>query len=291
MFQSFAWNETAARVFGSREPVKLIIVENDSDAAIIPACRRNGSTGLIGERLFDYRDAISAEGAILAGGWSNIASLGSPFEITAVRGDSSVARWEGLAIEPFANAPAVLRGSISADEFLHAHNRLGRHSRRIRKHRVELRRHSGLNRELVRTIYEHKAGQGSPESNLFGDSLRRDFMVEICAHPKAGCDVFTYETAGDVVAALVTFRDGNWRRFYTIYYDHRWASLSPGQVLLYEITAQSLTEGLNCDFMTGEHPYKLRLATDVVPLHRVLASPAQLMQAARQRLAPAPLAA
>ena len=291
MFQTFAWNETAARVFGGREPVQVIVIENDSEAAIIPACRRKESTGLIGERLFDYRDAISAEGSILTGAWSNIAGLGSPFEITAVRGDNSVACWEGLAIEPFANAPAVLRGSISADEFLHAHNRLGRHSRRIRKHGFDLHRHSGLDRDLIRMIYERKGGQGSPESNLFCDSLRREFMVEICAHPETVCDVFTYETAGDVVAALVTFRDGGWRRFYTVYYDQRWGSLSPGQVLLYEITAQSLAEGLDCDFMTGEYPYKLRLATDVVPLYRVSATPAQLRQAARQKLSTASLAA
>ena len=34
----------------------------------------------------------------------------------------------------------------------------------------------------------------------------------------------------------------------------------------------SLEDGLDCDYMTGEQPYKLRLATNTVPLYRVSAT-------------------
>lgn len=291
MFQSFAWNETAARIFRAREPLRVIVVENDSGAAIVPACCSRESMGLIGERLFDYRNALGSDGSLLSTAWEKMADSGRPFQLTALRGGKSIARWEGLSVEPFANAPAVLRGSNSADQFLRTHNRLGRHSRRIGKNGIDLHRRAGSDRDLVRTIYELKGRQGTSGSNLFSDSLRREFMVEICAHPETGCEVFTYEIAGDIVAALITFRDGRWRRFYTIYYDQRWASLSPGQVLLFEIAAQSLAEGLDCDFMTGEYPYKLRLATDLVPLYRVSASGQELRDGARKKLALAPLAA
>lgn len=291
MFQSFAWNETAARVFAAREPVRVIVIENDAGSAIIPACCRDRSTGLIGEKLFDYRDTLWSDVSLLATAREKIAELGRPFELTALLGGESLARWEGMPVEPFANAPAILRENITADEFLRTHNRLGRHSRRIRKHGIQLHRHAGKERNLIRTIYQRKGKQGAAESNLFNDPLRRDFMVEICAHPETECEVFTYETDGDIIAALVTFRDGAWRRFYTVFYDQRWASLSPGQVLLFEIAAQSLAEGLDCDFMTGEYSYKLRLSTDLVPLYCVSATQQQLRDATRKKLAPTPLAA
>lgn len=291
MFQSFAWNEVAARVFAAREPVRVIVVENDSGAAIVPACWTDGSTGLIGEKLFDYRGALWSDESLRATAWEKIADFGRRFHVAAVRGGESVTRWEGLPVESFANAPAVLRENISADEFLRTRNRLGRHSRRIRKHGIDLRRHTGSDRDLIRAVYDCKGEQGAAGSNLFSDPLRREFMIEICSHVETRCEVFTYETASDIVSALVTFRDGSVRRFYTIYYDQRWASLSPGQVLLFEIAAESLAEGLDCDFMTGEYPYKLRLATDSVPLYQVNANPAQLRNAARKIFAPATSAA
>lgn len=52
--------------------------------------------------------------------------------------------------------------------------------------------------------------------------------------------------------------------------------LFPGQLLLYEVAAQSLAEGLDCDFLTGEYPYKNRVATARVPLFTVEAAAAAL---------------
>jgi len=74
------------------------------------------------------------------------------------------------------------------------------------------------------------------------------------------------------VASLVTFIDGNVRRFYTIQFDPGWAKYSPGTVLIYEVTRRSLEAGLDCDYMTGEHAYKMRFATAVVPMYWVQAS-------------------
>src|SRR5262249_11531800 len=51
---------------------------------------------------------------------------------------------------------------------------------------------------------------------------------------------------------------------------------SPALSLIYEVTRRSLAAGLDCDYMTGEQPYKMRLATASNPLYRLQATPEQL---------------
>jgi CelD/BcsL family acetyltransferase involved in cellulose biosynthesis len=80
---------------------------------------------------------------------------------------------------------------------------------------------------------------------------------------------------------LVTFLDAGIRRFYTIYFDPQWAVYSPGVALVFEATALSLEQGLSCDYMTGEYPYKLRFANASRMLYRVEASAAQLATVAQ----------
>jgi CelD/BcsL family acetyltransferase involved in cellulose biosynthesis len=74
----------------------------------------------------------------------------------------------------------------------------------------------------------------------------------------------------------VSFRHGDVRHFYTIHHDARWERFSPGQVMIFDVTRESLAEGLDVDFMTGEYSYKNRLATAMVPLFRVAASAEQM---------------
>ncbi len=285
MFQSFAWNETAARVFAVREPARIIVSVSDAGAVIMPSCVTQTGVALLGETLFDYRDALGNDPSLIAVCVAKLSEWDKSLQVTSLR-SGAIQHWPRLRTEAFANAPAILQASISAEDFLRTQNRLGRHSRRLRKQGIELRRHGRNSTALIREIYCRKGAQGTPTSNLFADPLRREFMESICAHEDAHCEVFTYETAGELVAALVTFRDGSWRRFYTVYYDQRWASYSPGQVLLFEVAAESLAAGLDCDFMTGEYPYKLRLATDLIPLYRVSATAEELRAFSRARLTP-----
>ena len=77
-------------------------------------------------------------------------------------------------------------------------------------------------------------------------------------------------------AAVVTLLDRGCRRFYTGWFAPEYEKHSPALALIYEITLQSLAAGLDCDYMTGEQPYKMRLATSSVPLYRVRATPQQL---------------
>ena len=287
MFQSYVWNSTALSVFSEREMPRLVYVESDAGAALVPTVigRRCGKVHLAGEALFDYRNALVAgDAGALARAWERIAEWGMPFEVKALRGDEAKEAWSGLDVKFFANAPQ-LSASGDAEEFVRSRSRLGRFTRRLRRAGVEYRRHSGASRALVRHIYEKKAGQ-DVSTNLFRDPLRREFMMAIAALPETRCEIFTYESAGELVAALVTFRDGNVRRFYTTYFDERWAKESPGQVLLFEATAESLRDGLECDYMTGEYLYKNRFADGMVPLYEVSATPEQLRAAGHRAREP-----
>ena len=47
-------------------------------------------------------------------------------------------------------------------------------------------------------------------------------------------------------------------------------------MLIFDVTRETLEEGLDVDFMTGEYAYKNRLATALVPLYRVRAGAGQM---------------
>ena len=314
IFQSFAWSQLAAACFARREQPYVICCESDSGAAIIPAViRRDGSMSLLGEKLFDYRNILHAgERAVLAQAWRQLCELDRPFQLTALRGEQNRLLWQGAQPRPFAHAPCLracdlepLRsvyapelcpvehafretevntttgGSVPTDwqhRFLNMHSRLWRRARRLAHQPVEFKQHAGSERQLMRFILETKGRQPTPSRNLLQDRMRREFIARIAADPASRCDLYTYETNSDLVAALITFRDDALRYCYTIYYDPRWSNFSPGQLLLFEVAARSVAEGLECDFMTGEYPYKNRLATARVPLFKVEAGPEALAQ-------------
>jgi CelD/BcsL family acetyltransferase involved in cellulose biosynthesis len=282
MFQSYSWNETALKAFARRESPRVVLMESDAGAILLPCVigQKCGTVHFAGETLFDYRNAlVRGDESLWRHALEIVADWGLEFESKAFFGDDVRERWAGLPVKFFANAPGVRGANLSVDQFLALHSRLGRHSRRIRKQGAELRRHPGTNRALVSLIYDLKAKQEVP-GNLFRDSLRREFMVEIAGRSEADCEIFTYETPGSLVAALLTFRDRTVRRCYTTYFDEKWAPFSPGQVLLFDVVAESLREGLDCDFMTGEYPFKNRIATEMVPLYRVRATTEELRAAA-----------
>lgn len=276
LFQSFDWNLLAARCFRNEAP-RVVAIEDDNGSAVLPACLSGAELSFLGNSLFDYRDLLADSADSAAAAWLQLSTLNRPFLLTALRGRSSESRWKGMGftIEPFVNAPAVRRSDLDALEFESRHHRSARLLRRLSRAGVTFREHSGGNCALMRTIYDAKATQVlETGENLFADPARRDFLI--AAASLGGCDVFTFETAGALVAALVTFRDEQVRRFYTTYYDHSWAHFSPGVALLFEVTRRTLADGLDCDYMTGEQPHKIRFATSSVPLYRASASAADL---------------
>ncbi|HET7872259.1 MAG TPA: GNAT family N-acetyltransferase, partial [Terriglobales bacterium] len=134
--------------------------------------------------------------------------------------------------------------------------------------------YDGGNTPLLRSIYKRKAVQ--QEQSLFQDPLRLEFMLAAGRLMPHRLQIFTLERAGELGAALVTLFDRGVRRFYTIWFAEEIVAHSPALTLIFEVARQSLADGLDCDYMTGEQPYKLRLATDSLPLYQLKATSEQL---------------
>ena len=264
----------AAEVFGEREVPYVVCVENATGAALIPAAIAGGRITFLGETLFDYRDVLVAgDSEALSIAWRELARLGLPLAVNGIRGRPKL--WSAFDLRPFSKAPCVLLQGASR---FAAHSHAGRLMRRLQRKGAKLRQYDGTATDLLREIYRRKAAQSG--DNLFTDPRRVDFVLRAVALAPAAVDVFTFETADTLIAALVTLRDGRVRRFYTSCFDKAWAHDSPGTALLYQVTRQSLAAGLDCDYMTGTQPQKLRFASASVPLFRAEATAHQLMHIA-----------
>jgi CelD/BcsL family acetyltransferase involved in cellulose biosynthesis len=273
IFQDFEWNLLAAERFAEREEPHVICAESDHGATIIPAAlrRSDGTIRLLGEELFDYRTFLHrGDDEVLRSALAVLGELGRPLEIVAVREADRNVVTEELEMLPFAAAPGVSCRQVSAEEFAAGHSRLARNLRRMERLGFQLRRHDGANPKLLRSIYAAKAEQS--ESSLFHDSTRIEFLMSAAAKMPNLFEIFTLENSETMAAAVVTLRDGGWRRFYTGWFAAEYQKHSPALALIFEVSRQSLAQGLDCDYMTGEQPYKMRLATNSVPLHRASAS-------------------
>jgi CelD/BcsL family acetyltransferase involved in cellulose biosynthesis len=276
LFQSHRWNRLAAEVFADREEPHFIFAENDNGAAIIPAVieLHSRTISFAGERLFDYRDYLArGDPGALMQAWHELVALDLPMSVTAIcRTDGPI--WNRIPKAFFSRAPRLERQSMSPDEFVHRHSRAFTRLRKLQRMGLSIGQYSG-DSPVVRRIYERRAQQSS-EGELFHDPRRVEFMIAACRAEGTRCEIFTLEHGSTLAAALLTFRDGAFRRFYTIYYDHAWKRYSPGVSLLFEISRRSLEEELSFDFLTGEQGYKARIAQSAQDLFRVNASAREL---------------
>ncbi len=129
----------AAEWFAARETPHVVVAESDSGMAIIPAVRRERELGLIGETLFDYRDVLSAgDPRLLERAWRELARLGVPLEVTALRGSRRRSAGRALAPTEFCNAPTTRRCDLTAEEFVAAHQKSAKASRRLAREGLRL---------------------------------------------------------------------------------------------------------------------------------------------------------
>lgn len=278
IFQDFDLNLAAADIFAGREEPLVVCAEASYGAAIVPAVlrRRDGLLRLLGEELFDYRAFLhqGESDVLLAALAALVGQKASDLEIVALREADCATLPDSLSLLPFSAAPGVQRARLSADQFHFQHPRLARNLRRLQRLGFEVRSYDGNNPRLLRAVYEGKAGQDT--GSLFRDPLRVEFMVKAALLQPKRFEIFTLECADRMEAALVTILDPGVRRFYTGWFDPELNKHSPGLTLICEITRQSLAAGLDCDYMTGEQPYKLRLADTSVPLYKLKATAGQL---------------
>jgi CelD/BcsL family acetyltransferase involved in cellulose biosynthesis len=276
IFQDFRINLLAAERFAGREQPYVVCAENQNGAAIVPAALRHSdhSIRLLGEELFDYRCFLHNDEQALRQALAALAQLRRPLEIVAIRGADRSSVPDELELLPFCAAPAGCCSDISADAFVAAHTRLARNLRRLERLGFELRVYDGTNSQLLRSIYAGKAGQRS--TSLFHDPKRIEFLVSAAEMMPDVFELFTLENGPVMAAALVVLRDGGCRRFYTGWFAPEYEKHSPALALIYEVTRLSLAAGLDCDYMTGEQQYKMRLATSSVALYRVRATAEQM---------------
>lgn len=290
IFQNFDLNLLALLMFSSREAPHILCVTGNHGIAIVPAVirLRDRTIRLLGEELFDYRSFLRAgDDEVLRVALGELARLQMPLEIVAMREDS-IARVPELCCTPFAGAPVVRSEDVDAETFCRTHSRLVRNLRRLSDLGYEIRYYGGENARVLREIYQRKAQQ-DPQS-LFRDPERIEFIVNAALLNPELFEVFTLECQGRTGAALVTIRDGEARRFYTGWFAPDLAKHSPALSLIHHVTCATLAQGQDCDYMTGEQPYKLRLATGSQPLYRVHATATQLagMRKAAGPLVPVP---
>ena len=277
IFQDFWLNLLAAQRFAGREQPYVVCAETANGVAIVPAVLRlrDQTIRLLGEELFDYRSFLhDGDEQALRVALSALANLQRPLEIVAMREPDCTLLADEWEWQPFACAPVVRSLDVTAEQFILAHGRLARNLRRLERLGLELGTYDGSNPHLLRSIYNGKAEQ--LESSLFHDPARVEFLVEAAALLPKAFEIFTLEKDSVMKAAVVTLLDGSCRRFYTGWFSPEYEKHSPALSLIYEVTRLSLACGHDCDYMTGEQPYKNRLATSSVPLYRVRASAEQL---------------
>lgn len=291
IFQQFELNRLAAELFADREQPFVVSAEASYGAAIVPAAvrRQDGTIRLLGEELFDYRGFLQrGDPEVLRSALAALAGLKKPLSVVAMRTEEAKQVPEELPLMNFCAAPAVRAAELPESEFAGRHLRLARNLRRLQRLGYEPRRYGGYQPGLLAQIYQRKAEQ-DPES-LFHDPLRVQFMLRAGQLLPEQFEIFTLECGSDTAAALVTLRDRRVRRFYTGWFAPELSKHSPCLSLIYEVTRQSLTAGLDCDYMTGEQPYKLRLATTSAPLRRLTASSEQLASLSETTIAELDLA-
>jgi CelD/BcsL family acetyltransferase involved in cellulose biosynthesis len=287
IFQEFDWNLLAARMFADREAPHVVYARAGFGEAIIPAVLRqkNGGTevGLLGEELFDYRNFLFAgDEDVLRSALAHLSDLKQPLRITALRQNDCEAFPPELSLNRFTVAPGIRHRQLSADTFAEMHLRLARNLRRMQRLGYEFNAWDGSNSQLLRNIYELKAEQD--RESLFRDPLRREFIVEAARLQPQRVQIFTLESGSRLGSALVTLVDSGVRRFYTCWFAPELSKHSPALSLIYEVSRLSLAAGLDCDYMTGEQPYKLRLATSAVQLFHLNATSDQLAALGRPAL-------
>jgi CelD/BcsL family acetyltransferase involved in cellulose biosynthesis len=279
IFQDFDFNLLAARMFAGRETPYVVCARASYGEAIIPAALscRNGLNciRLLGEELFDYRNFLwRGDDEVLRSALSALAHHGCQLAVTALRESDCRSVPQELELSPFSAAPEIRCKQVSEDVFSRMHLRLARNLRRLERLGFELKTYDGDHRRLLQAIYHNKAAQDS--QSLFHDPLRLEFIVNAALLQPHRFEIFTLETPGRLGAALVTLLDAGVRRFYTGWFSPELSKHSPSLSLIYEVTKRSLAAGLDCDYMTGEQPYKLRLASSSVPLFRIYATSKQL---------------
>ncbi len=288
-FQSFEFARSWSEVYFPRG-VAALVVQDAATPFLLPWAARDAVLFPIGHGLFDYADVIAAPAAAptlverapalaralrRCGGWRRLEMHGLP-------GDSPfLAFWRRLAqelgapaaITPFSAAPQLRRNRCLATP--QALDRL--HPRAAERLRAARRRgwlgpveEEGERRAMVDWLLRQKEermrtlGQASVLQAAEGDWLRR-----IATHASSGAELWAYRREQRLAAGFLTFLAPPLRYGYLLAFAPELAATSPAVTLLYFVLRETIGQGLDFDFLTGEQAFKLRFANAARPLLRL----------------------
>jgi len=247
VFQGFRFARHWAACFA--DAVEFKIAWSAAPPAVVPMIVRDGVAALLGDGLFDYVDLIGPPGRDVP------PPCGAPARFTGVPAASPHARfWGAMAAEPFSAAPVRAPGPDPAQTHPRA-------ARRFEAAGVELRL-AECERERLRLL-EWLLGQKAQAcgaANVLGEREQR-WLRAMVEHEPRDCELWSLSRRGETMAGLLCWRSRGVRYGYTIAYDARWASLSPGVLVLFAVLRHTMKEGRSFNFLTGEQAYKLRFAT------------------------------
>jgi CelD/BcsL family acetyltransferase involved in cellulose biosynthesis len=221
------------------------------------------------------------------------------------------AAWPGrrpwLDITPNADAPLVrIEGRTFEDWFAGRSHHFRSHMRRGRRMleraggRVYRSSPETIASDMEAFVRLHRARWHRHGGSRVLDQRVEAMLLTAVAGDRAAIRLWVAEVAGEVVSVQLFVADAGYVHYWQGAYDHRWAAVQPGHVVLLAAVEEACRRGDRIvDLGEGAHPYKLRFSDVVEPraTFRLVGrsrrlgapvSPAELLDyLERRRIAPA----
>lgn len=230
---------------------------------IVPWVEWGARCTLLGAGLFDYCDAVGAPPPEDTG-----AELPAPppaADFPGLREDSPwLAFWRRLAPDwrcPEQVAPRLM-APIGAEELDRRHPTAAERLRRVQRGgdwgRVcDPAARAALLEWLLRQKQARMQALG--RANVLGGQEALWLRRMVARHPRLA-ELWRGEMEGKLAAGFLTWAAPRARYGYLLAFAPEFARHSPAILLLYHVLRESMREGLEMDFLTGDQSFKLRFA-------------------------------
>jgi len=284
-FQTFSWNLAWYRTYAGKRfrPLVFELSDGGETVAILPCYLDGRAIRLAGDRICDYQDVISADGAAAAvlvqevlawisreipGGHLRLEKLSSEGELYRLLQAPGQMPEDTLSFrKSFAPCPyADLRGglapylaSLPRKSRQDLRNSLHRLEREAPEARVSLFRDLEIRvDDLWRAATFHIAHFRKRGTSPFDDPRLIDFFGRIAKDPDVGFQLGFLSTRDELLAVDFGFVRGGRYYGYLTAFDPLFSRLSPGKcLLLLRIDRWVGEDGVHTlDFLSGDEPYK-----------------------------------
>ena len=291
-FAGYDWiTEYCKQILSSRNI--FIGIYNEQDKFVmLPFYFENGEISLIGDRFFDYKDAIAQSNDIPDIASFLVNTKAHTIRLSNLREDAllySLTKFNKdnnfLIIEKdLFNSPYL---KIEGNNWEGYYNNLSRNSRDIIKRRIKKLASLGQvsfgyckNRreldEVINIMYEQhikrRESLGQNKS-LFLNSRNRIFFNTVCEKLFLDSNLYMFYLKLDekIIATAFCFLGNDVLYYYIPTFDCGYKDCSPGRILLFNIIKFSFdSEFREFDFMIGEEDYKLHWNAELRKIREVV---------------------